>query len=606
MRVRRFLTLTSCVCVGLLVVPAVWGQYNPVQTYLSGPWGATAVAVADVNGDGKPDILVGDVAGDKSSSVSVLLGNGDGTFQVASQLYSTGGHSVTQVAVADLNGDGRPDVVVSQMEGVAVLLGNGDGSFQAPMTYAIDSVSGTSGVAVADVNRDGRLDLLVAAYCLPGFQDCNHKGAAVVMLGNGDGTFGALQAFGTGGSYPASIAVADVNHDGKLDLVLNNAESAADNDTGSVAVLLGNGDGTFQVAQDYDMGGFNGGTLAVADLNGDGNPDVAVANACADATCETSSVSVLLGRGDGTFQNPKIYTNTGGYAAVAIAIADVEDIEVAGIPDLIVVNACDNSQECDQGSVGLLLGEGNGAFLPAYSYDSGGWNATSLAIADVNGDGIPDIFVANALNLCCGNSGVVGVLLSIPPATKSPTSTSLTSSLDPSLYGQTVVLTATVTSAGAIPTGKVSFTWGNYTIGSARLNAAGVATLTNSKLNADLYPLVAVYQGDSAHSGSSSAVVSQVVEETTSAARIASSQNPSAAGQAVTFTATITSTSVRPTGPVTFKAGKELLGTAELAGGKAEITTSSLPAGTTTVTVTYAGDSNIDKSSASVKQTVEQ
>jgi hypothetical protein len=596
MRARRFLTVTSCVCVGLFVVPAMWGQYNPVQTYLSGPWGATAVAVADVNGDGKPDILVGDVAGDKSSSVSVLLGNGDGTFQAASPLYSTGGHSVTQVAVADLNGDGRPDVVVSQMEGVAVLLGNGDGSFQAPMTYAIDSINGSSGVAVADVNRDGKLDLMVAA----------ESGVAVVLLGNGDGTFGAQQAFGTAGHYPSSIAVADVNRDGKLDLILNNADSAADNDTGSVAVLLGNGDGTFQAAQDYDMGGFNGGTLAVADLNGDGNPDVAVANACAEAICATSSVSVLLGRGDGSFQNPKIYTNTGGYAAVAIAIADVEDLEVAGIPDLIVVNACDNSQECDQGTVGLLLGEGNGAFLPAYSYDSGGWNATSLAIADVNGDGIPDIFVANALNLCCGNSGVVGVLLSIPPATKDPTSTSLTSSRDPSLYGQAVVLTASVTSAGTIPTGKVSFTWGNYTIGSAKLNAAGVATLTNSRLNADVYPLVAVYKGDFAHSGSSSPVLSQVVEETASAARIVSSQNPSAPGQAVTFTATITATSVRPTGPVTFNAGNELLGTAQLAGGKAEITPTSLPAGITTVTVTYAGDSNISKSSASVKQTVEQ
>jgi hypothetical protein len=196
----------------------------------------------------------------------------------------------------------------------------------------------------------------------------------------------------------------------------------------------------------------------------------------------------------------------------------------------------------------------------------------------------------------------VGVLLNNSTISKS----SLISSLNPSTYGQKVTWTATVTSSGSItPTGKVNFTWSGHTIGAATLNSSGVATLTKSNLNADAYPLTAVYAGDAANLRSTSAVLNQVVLETTSAATLTSSPNPSAQGQAVTFTATLTSPTVKPTGPVTFTAGKTVLGTAQLSAGKATLTTSSLPAGTNTVTVTYQGDSNIAKSTASVTQVVQ-
>jgi len=190
---------------------------------------------------------------------------------------------------------------------------------------------------------------------------------------------------------------------------------------------------------------------------------------------------------------------------------------------------------------------------------------------------------------------------------KSSTSTTLTSSLNPSVYGQKVTWTATVTSSGSItPTGRVNFTWDGYSIGSATLNASGVATLTRSNLNADLYPLTAVYSGDVNNLRSTSAIVNQVVIETTSAAKITSTPNPSTLGQAVTFTATITSPTVTPTGPVTFMVGTKILGTAQLSGGKAKFTISTLAVGSTKVTATYYGDSNIAKSSASVTQTVHQ
>src|SRR5262249_36334391 len=136
------------------------------------------------------------------------------------------------------------------------------------------------------------------------------------------------------------------------------------------------------------------------------------------------------------------------------------------------------------------------------------------------------------------------------------------------------------------------------------LNSSGMATLTRSNLNADAYPLTAVYAGDADNLGSTSAVLNQVVLETTSTATLTSSPNPSTQGQAVTFTAKITSPTVKPTGPVTFAVGKTVLGTGQLSGGKATLTISSLAVGSTKVTATYYGDSNIAMSSASVIQTV--
>jgi hypothetical protein len=151
----------------------------------------------------------------------------------------------------------------------------------------------------------------------------------------------------------------------------------------------------------------------------------------------------------------------------------------------------------------------------------------------------------------------------------------------------------------------VKFIWNGYTIGSATLNSGGVATLSNSNFNAGTYPLTAVYAGDANNLESTSSVLIQVVTQTASSATLTLSPNPSTSGQAVTFTATITSPTVKPTGPVTFSAGTTVLGTAQLSSGKAKFTTSTLAVGSIEVTATYYGDSNIAKSSASVTQTVQ-
>jgi hypothetical protein len=688
-----------------IAVAEASGSFLPAATYVSAASSTYSVAAADLRGNGKLDLVVVGDNGGGNGSVGVLLGNGDGTFQPV-VTYGSGGEQPYWLAVADLNGDGKLDLVVANSyysDTVGVLLGNGDGTFKPVVTYSTGG--GPSSVAVADVNGDGKPDILVSTS---GCYGCS-AGLVGVLLGNGDGTFQPVVAYSSGGYDARSIAVEDLNGDGKLDIAVANLCGAAEDCSGnsSLGVLLGNGDGTFKPAVTFSSGGPGTDSVAAADVNGDGKPDLVVANLCpsGSSNCshtEEDMAGVLLGNGDGTFQPVVLYAS-GGYGAESVAVADVNG---DGKPDLVVANLCSSiGSDCPYpgtGDVGVLLGNGDGSFQPALTFGAGG-PAASAAIADVNGDGRPDLLVANINYLvavllnnsasprCVGKcatstalvsglnpsvqgqavtftatvtstsgtppdgetvtfynrSGVLGTALltggiasltksslgsgihtisaayggdanfsaSISPvlqqvvdtSSQSPTTTSLASSLNPSIYGQKVTWTATVTPTGkTTPTGKVNFNWGSQSIGNAILNSSGVATLTRSNLSADTYPLFAVYVGDANDGPSTSAVLNQVVTETTTSAALTSSPNPSTQGQAVTFTATITSRTVTAAGPVTFTAGKIVLGTAQLSGGKAKFTTSTLDVGSTRVTVTYDGDSNIAKSSASVTQIVQQ
>ena len=369
----------------------------------------------------------------------------------------------------------------------------------------------------------------------------------------------------------------------------------------TVGVLLGKGDGTFQPAVTYDSGGLSAHSVVVADLNSDGRPDLMVENG---QCCGVGGgvLGVLLGNGDGTFQPVATYKSGAGGDGTSVAVADLNG---DGKLDVVATDQCASLDCLNKGLVALLVGNGDGKLQAAQTYDSGGFLTNSLAVADINGDGKPDLVVAN---ICADDSSVckrssVGVLLNNTTLGKSTTSTSFVSSLNPSIYGQKVTWTAAVTSSGSVtPTGTVRFTsqffTETFTIGSATLNSSGVATLTRSNLIAATHPLKAVYAGDVANLGSTSTVVNQVVLETTSKAMLTSSPNPSTQGQAVTFTATISSPTVIPTGPITFIAGTTVLGTAQLGGGKTKLVISSLPVGSTKVTVKYNGDSNIAKSSA--------
>jgi hypothetical protein len=390
-------------------------SFAPAVIYETDGFGPESVAIADLNRDGKADLVVAHCGNNPNCSggpglVGVLLGNGDGTFQRA-VTYESGGNSALSAVVADVNGDGKPDLLVTNWCGgsdpscadygtVGVLLGRGDGTFKTAVVYDSGGVEPTS-IVVADVNGDGKPDLVMANHT-GNFSDPSGRGTVGVLLGKGNGTFEPAVTYATGGFYPESVAIADLNKDKKPDLLVTNwcADSACAGN-GSVGVLLGNGDGTFKTAVTYDSGGFKNNSVAVDDVNGDGKPDLLLTNLFSSG----NGVSVLLGKGDGTFRAAVTY-NCGGVEPWALTTGDVND---DGKPDLLVTNL--NSH-----NVGVLLGKGDGTFKAAVAFDSGGQFPRSARAADLNGDGKPDLLVANSCDsddTNCTGFGNVGVLANI-------------------------------------------------------------------------------------------------------------------------------------------------------------------------------------------------
>ncbi len=566
-------------------------QFLPVVTYDAGGLGSSSLTVGDLNGDGYPDIVVTNTG---STSVDVLLGNGDGTFR-APVSYSSGAGNPWSVAIADVNGDGKPDLIIATFGGtVGVLLGNGDGTFQAPVSYSTGAEEAFS-VAIGDLRGNGHLDLVVANWCPYG--GCEN-GVLSVLLGNGDGTFQAAVTYSSGGYQSYSVAIADVNGDGKLDLVASNNCLTQDNcSDGGVSVLLGNGDGTFQAAVSYSAGGSGTESVAIGDVNGDGRPDVLLANGCIGFDeCDNGSVSVLLGNGDGTFQAPVSYSS-GGVKAFSVALGDVNG---DGYPDLVVANV-------NSSSIGVLLGNGDGTFQPAASYDSGGLGAYFVAVADVNGDGKLDVVVANCNGTYCApgsdGEGEVGVLVNDSPYTPAASTTTLTSSPNPSNLGQVVTFTASVSAETGTPTGTVEFFDGNVALGSAKL-ASGNALFPVSWLAAGSDSITAKFQGDGKYLSSASSPLIQVVNRNT-ATSLASSLNPSVFGQTVTFTVVVSSALGTPIGTVTFYDGTTAIGNATLTSGSASLSISSVAAGSQSITAAYQGSGVFNPStSAPLNQVV--
>ncbi len=332
-----------------------------------------SVAVGDFNGDGVPDLTVANGDG----TMTVLLGNGSGGFVPASgSPLTVGSGSLYSVATGDFNSDGITDLAIADYgaNSVIVLLGNGSGGFTAASGSPFAVGSFPTYVAVGDFNGDGNADLAVTN------RESNN---VTILLGNGSGGF--TPATGSPfavGNQPFSAAIADFNKDGNPDLAVANL---ADN---TVTVLLGNGSGGFTAASGSPFGTGAGSqpfSVAAGDFNGDGNPDLAIANSGANGG---NSVTVLLGNGSGGFTAASGSPFAVGYAPTSVAIGDFNG---DGNADLAVANSGFGNN-----SVTVLLGNGLGGFTPEVgSPFAAGTNPEFVAVADFNGDGKADLAVAN-------------------------------------------------------------------------------------------------------------------------------------------------------------------------------------------------------------------
>jgi|HubBroStandDraft_6_1064221.scaffolds.fasta_scaffold61739_2 hypothetical protein len=591
------------------VAKAASVAFAPPLLYGTNGFDPGTVVVADLNGDGKPDLIATNGGGEAEGTVAVMLGNGDGTFQPA-VTYDSGGTWAKAIAVADLNGDGKLDVIVAnlypsgwygqEVNGVvSVLFGNGDGSFKPAVVYDAGAEE-TFSVAVADVNGDGKLDVLLVNTCLVGNCEITHvDGGVSVMLGNGDGTLQPAVTYDGGGMGSAGISVGDVNGDGFIDLLVANSGvvNGDFSSTGSIAVLFGNGDGTFQAAVTYNTGGNTPYAATIADVNGDGHPDIIAVNSC---WCGSdSSVAVLLGNGDGTFQTAVTY-DTGGQDAISIAVADLND---DGHPDLVVGNLCAD-RYCDGDSrTGVLLGNGDGTFQPVALFDSG-LGTSSVAIADVNGD--------KRLDLVTGDEGWVGVVLN-NTSSNDATTTTIVSKLNPSVFGQPITFTARVRSASGTPTGIVVFDSNApqnpvlTQLGTGVL-VKGVASLSTTALPAGTQSITASYLGSTSFVFSTSAVRSEAVNPASTTISMVSSANPITVNHAAIYTATILGQyGGAATGTVTFQDGGSTIATVGISSSnQATYRVLYKTVGTHAITATYSGDgNNTGSNSATLTEDIE-
>jgi hypothetical protein len=353
---------------------------------------ADAIVFADFNGDGIPDMAV---ANRNDSSVSIYLGNGDGTFR-AGQVITASLYTPQGLVAADFTGNGKIDLAVSDTEATAVtiLLGNGDGTFTVAQNLLLTGAVPWA-MAVGDFNHDGLPDLAVA-------DDCGR--AISIFLSNGDGTFTSLPAIPLAGAAEG-VAVADYNGDGKLDLAVPIANGTDD----SLVILLGNGDGTFTPTGQNLPLGYYPSAIVAADFNGDGKQDLAV------TISEDDYVQVFFGNGDGTFTASNNNPPIGGYA-LSMALADFNG---DGKPDIAVANDGD-------GTVTILLGNGDGTFATSTIPIGAPLGPISIAAADLTGKGYADFATANML----GNSASVEVSAWQQVATASLSNVSPVSSSD--------------------------------------------------------------------------------------------------------------------------------------------------------------------------------
>ena len=353
------------------------GSFTGAASYPVTSTSGSVAATADFNGDGVPDIVTASI---------LLIGKGKGAFNPAMAL-PLGSLAPYFIVTGDFNGDGKPDMIFAEKSGGLYLMVNNGGTLAAPV--AIPGSSGSGYLVAGDFNGDKKLDLAVAQPA---------ANSIAIYLGNGDGTFQA-RTLVTVGNNPNDIAAVDLNGDGKLDLAVANMGSVTEGTTGSLSILTGNGNGTFQAANYPTL--VNPQFVTAGDFNGDSKPDLILSGQ--DSSFNFSLVE-LKGNGNGTFQPGVEITTEFGCAKVQVA-----DFNGDGKLDMIVPHCCGYTD------LTYYLGNGDGTFQPETVLQSG--QAVYGAVADLNGDGKPDLIVANGY---VGYAQPVSVLLNVTPAPNLP------------------------------------------------------------------------------------------------------------------------------------------------------------------------------------------
>ena len=353
------------------------GTFDQKREYSTGYYTyPSAVTTADVDGDGQTDLVVtGADSFSNRGKVSIWLNNDEGVFTSAADYAIP--NSAQLVMVTDLNSDGMVDIVTKDLSvdstgsySISVLMNKGDGTFTPKTDYPL--TGDIRSIAVIDLNGDDKADLIVT-----GMDYSTFHSKLSVLMNNGDGTFGPQKDYAMDGSLNA-VTTADLNGDDKADLIVTGMDYSTFHS--KLSVLMNNGDGSFAPQQEYAIA-TNIQSVTVNDLNGDGNADIIVTGSY-DYYNNTSKVSVLLNKGDGSFAQKTDYAIDG-------SLNTVTDLNGDGKADLIVrgMNHSNNI-----GKVSVLLNNGDGTFTFETEYAI----ATiiqSLTISDLNSDGDADIIV---------------------------------------------------------------------------------------------------------------------------------------------------------------------------------------------------------------------